>query len=38
MQTRLDDFPELKQQFEEHLSAINENTTEIQALFVKIVI
>lgn len=33
MQTRLDDFPELKQQFEEHLSAINENTTEIQALF-----
>lgn len=33
MQTRLDDFPELKQQIEEHLSAINENTTEIQALF-----
>ncbi len=33
MQTRLDDFPELKQQFEEHLFAINENTTEIQALF-----
>ncbi len=33
MQTRLDDFPELKQQFEEHLCAINENTTEIQALF-----
>ncbi len=33
MQTRLDDFPELRQQFEEHLSAINENTSEIQALF-----
>lgn len=33
MQTTLDDFPELKQQFEEHLCAINENTHEIQALF-----
>lgn len=33
MQTKLDDFPEVRQQFEEHLSAINENTSEIQALF-----
>ncbi len=33
MQTKLDDYPELKQEFEEHLSAINENTTEIQLLF-----
>jgi len=33
MQTRLDDFPEVQQQFEEHLSAINENTYEIQSLF-----
>ncbi len=33
MQTKLDDFPELKQEFEEHLSAINENTAEIQVLF-----
>lgn len=33
MQTKLDDFPEVRQQFEEHLCAINENTSEIQALF-----
>lgn len=33
MQTKLDDFPEVKQEFEEHLSAINENTAEIQVLF-----
>ncbi len=33
MQTKLDDFPELKQEIEEHLSAINENTAEIQVLF-----
>src|SRR3989338_9672504 len=33
MQKRLDDFPELRQEFEEHFSDINENTTEIQALF-----
>lgn len=33
MQTKLDDFLELKQEIEEHLSAINENTAEIQVLF-----
>ncbi len=33
MQTRLDDFPEIKQAFEEHLTAINETTAEMQVLF-----
>ncbi len=33
MQTRLEDFESIQQQFEEHLTAINETTSEIQALF-----